>query len=86
VTKVENRLIEVINQLIEDRKMLQKDMAKKLDINVSQFSRMLRMKESDLVSVKTLRKLYEEFGITPNDVLLWEETPDNVFDHTKRNG
>lgn len=67
---MENRLIKVIRALIEERKMKQKDMAEKLGINVSAFSRMLRMEDSELVNVKTLSKLYEHFGITPNDVLM----------------
>ncbi len=80
---MENRIIKVIKQLMKDRKMLQKDMAEKLGINVSQFSRMMRMEDSDLVSVKTLRKLYEHFDLTPNDILLHET--DASYDRSKRN-
>lgn len=81
---MENRLIKVIKVLIDDRNMKQKDMAQKLGINVSAFSRMMRMEDSDLVSVRTLSKLYEHFGITPNDVLMHET--EHPFDRAKRNG
>lgn len=83
---MENRLIQVIKNLMKKHNIeYQKDMAKLLGINPTQFSRMMRMEETDLVNVNTLRRLYEQFGVTPNDVLLWEDETDLPFDRTKRN-
>jgi transcriptional regulator with XRE-family HTH domain len=55
---------------MENHSLNQKQMAERLGINSSVFSIMLRMRPSKLVNVDILDKLYQNFGITPNDVLL----------------
>lgn len=78
-----NRLTEVIEQTMKDHGIeYDYQMADKLGIDHAQFSRLKRMKPSKLVNVDILDKLYEEFGITPNDVLLHE---DKQYSRTKRN-
>jgi predicted XRE-type DNA-binding protein len=67
---VENRLTQAIEMLMENHSLNQKQMAERLGINSSVFSIMLRMRPSKLVNVDILDKLYQNFGITPNDVLL----------------
>lgn len=91
---MQNKLVQVIKELMKERGIKhQKDMATLLDIDPAQFSRMLRMSESESVSVKVLANLYTHFGITPNDVLLWEmevvptfapPTPSAVASDSKR--
>lgn len=76
-----NRLTEIIEETMK-KHGIDKDyvMAEKLGMDAAQFSRLKRMKPSKLVNVDVLDKLYSEFGITPNDVLLHE-----IHDRSKRN-
>jgi DNA-binding Xre family transcriptional regulator len=81
LAKVVNRLTEVIEETMK-KHGIEHDyqMADKLGIDPAQFSRLKRMKPGKLVNVDILDKLYEEFGITPNDVLLH-----GTYDRSKRN-
>lgn len=79
---MENRIAEVIEETMKNHGIEHDyEMAKRLEIDPAQFSRLKHMKPSNLVNVKILKKLYTEFGVTPNDVLLHDN-----FDRSKRNG
>lgn len=68
-----NKLSEVLSELKDrDDVKTQKELARRLDIDEAKLSRLLRMQPSDLVSSSLLGRLYTEFGLTPNDVLLHE--------------
>ena len=71
--RVENRVTEVIAEIISKLDITQKDMASRLGIDESQLSRMMRMQPSSLVSIDILTALHREFGKTPNDVLMTKE-------------
>lgn len=75
--KVMNRLPQVLGNLKErDDVQTQKELARRLEMDEGKLSRLLRMQPSDLVSASLLNKLYQEFGLTPNDVLLFTGTDD----------
>jgi len=71
VTKVKNQIPDKLRALMREHQIkTQREMADKLGMDEGAFSRLLRMSPSNLVSIDLLNSLYNEFGVTPNDLLL----------------
>lgn|GEM_PF-6887373 len=71
MTKVKNQIPDKLRALMREHQIkTQREMADKLGMDEGAFSRLLRMSPSNLVSIDLLNSLYNEFGVTPNDLLL----------------
>jgi DNA-binding Xre family transcriptional regulator len=74
VAYVKNRLKEIILDIKAKRNIkTQRELAEMVGMDEARLSRFLRMEDTRLINMDVLEALYENFQLTPNDVLMVQE-------------